>query len=367
MNALALSALLALSTGIGGAGTGLAPMRPQQKGPPSNAPDRKPPARDPKIVPEPPPPDAPPEGPRTPVDRVVAMVNGDVVTMYELEQRAGLEWDRVERLPAGAEHDRARKAALRRSFEVILAEKLFENEAKNLEIDIGDAQVEAAIADIKKRNNFDDAQLDRALGEQGLDRPTFKAQVKKELTSFSVLQYKVRSRVKVSDEDLRAFYQAHPQEFAGEEEVRARHVFLPLAPDAPATEVARVGAEAERLRARLASGEDFAAIARTFSKAPTAADGGELPWLKRGQIQKALEDAIFPMKVNELSRPIRTETGVHLVQVLEKRRAGRTFEDAKEEIRSRLLEEQGDTYRAQYLADLKKDALVETRIDELKD
>jgi peptidyl-prolyl cis-trans isomerase SurA len=313
-------------------------------------------------------PAAAPTPARRVVDRVAAIVNGDVVTQNELARRAGFEWDRAERLPAGREREQARTAALRRAFELVLAEKLFEGEAKNLDLSITEPQVDAAIEDIKRRNNFDDAALATALREQGIDLATFRAQIKRELTTYQLLQYKVRSRVKASDEDLRAYYQAHLEEFEGEEEVRVRHVFLPLADGASEAEAAKVRAEGERVVARLRSGESFEKVAREVSKAPTATDGGDLGWIKRNTIQKSLEDAAFALQPGQISGLVRAGPGLHVLEVTERRRQdGKGFEEAKDEIRVRLLERQGENYRQQYVAELKKGALVDVKIPELKD
>jgi len=314
----------------------------------------------------PPAPSAPkPE--RRVVDRVAATVNGEVITLTDLARRAGTEWDRAERLPAGAEREKARAAALRRAFDLVLADKLFEAQAKELELEASDAQVDAAIGDIKKRNGFDDAQLDAALREQGIDRATFRGQIKRELQTYSLLQYKVRSKVKLTDEDLKAYYQSHPKEFAGETEIHVRHIFLPLPGDASEGEVARVTAEGQKVLQRLRTGEDFAAVAKEVSKAPTAVEGGDLGWLKRGSIQKSLEDAAFALKDGQLSGLVRAGPGLHILRVEERRLGGaKSFEQAKEEIRERLLNEQGERYRDQYLAELRKDAMIDLKLPELK-
>jgi peptidyl-prolyl cis-trans isomerase SurA len=301
------------------------------------------------------------------IDRVAATVNGEVVTLSEIAERAGPEYERAERLPPGKERDEARGAALRRAFDQIVAEKLLAAEAQALQLEVSEQQVAAAIEDIKARNRFDDEQLERALGEQGLDLATFRAQVRRELETYQVLQYKVRGKVKVSDEDLRNYYQRHPQEFGGEDELRVRHIFLPLPEDATSADEARVRSQGERILQRIKTGEDFAKVAREVSKGPSAEDGGDLGWLRRGTIQKALEDAAFALKDGQVSGLVRAGPGLHLLKVDGRRRGGeRSFEDAKEEIRARLLDEQVAQTRQQYLEELRRAAAIEVKIPELR-
>ncbi len=302
------------------------------------------------------------------VDRVAATVDGDVVTLSEVEERAGSELRKAALLPPGKEREEARARALRRAFDFIVSEKLLAKQAKALQLEVSDAQVDAALADIKTRNHFDDEQLDRALVDQGLDRASFRAQIRRELETYQVMQAKVRGRVKVTDEDLRNYYQSHPQEFGGEPELRVRHIFLPLPEDAPRAEEAKVRAVGERVVQRLKTGEDFAKVAKEVSKGPSAEDGGDLGWLRRGTIQKTLEDAAFALKDGQISGLVRAGPGLHVVKVEGHRLGGaRSFEDAKDEIRNRMLEEQVGQTRQQVLDELRRNALVEVKMAELRE
>lgn len=316
-----------------------------------------PPVREPEVA---------PPGPRLLLNRVAATVNGEVVTLRELQERAGGEWLRADQLPPGPGRDQAVQRLLRRAWELVVAERLFREQAVTLQLEVSDGQVDAAVEDIKKRNGFDDAQLDLALAGQGLDRKGFKAQVRRELESMQVLNYKVRSRVKVSDEDLKNYYQTHPTAFGGAEEVHVRHLFLPLAEGAAPAAQQAAQALGEALRRRLVAGEAFAAVAKDAGGAP--GDSGDLGWLKRGDVQKDLEDVYLPLADGEVSRPVRAGPGLHLFQLVERRRAGgKAFEEAKDEIRDLLVQEQTASYRDQYVAELKRDAVIDLRLPELKD
>jgi peptidyl-prolyl cis-trans isomerase SurA len=305
--------------------------------------------------------------PRQIVDRVAATVNGDVVTLTDLIEKAGAEWGRTEAMAPGKEREQARAAALRRAFDAVVADKLLQEQAKALQLEVTDAQVDAAISDIKTRNHFDDAQLEQALTEQGLTRTEFRGQIRRELETYQVLQYKVRGRVKLSDDDVRNYYQTHPQEFGGEAEVHVRHVFLPLPENASPADEQKVRAQGEKILARLAAGEDFAKVAREASKGPSAKDGGDLGWLRRGTVQKPFEDVAFKLEPGQVSGLVRAGPGLHVIKVEERRvGGGKKFEEVAEEIKARLFEEQVGTYRQQYLDELRREALVDVKLPELK-
>ena len=250
------------------------------------------------------------------LDRVAAVVNGDPVTLTELEERAGLEWRRVESMQGGAERDQARARVLQAALDVIVSERLLEAEAKQLGVEAADAQVDAAIDDIKRKNHLDDEQLDRALEEQGLERQGFRRQLRRDIEAFRILEMKVKTRIKVTDEDVRSWYQSHPKEFAGEDRVRVRHIFLPVAAGASAADEAGARAQGQQVLGRLQGGEDFAEVAKKVSKGPSAAEGGELGFVKRGTIQPELEKAAFALEPGQLSGLVRTKSGFHILSSL---------------------------------------------------
>ena len=302
------------------------------------------------------------------LDRVAAVVNGEVVTLLELEERAGPDLRRAEALAPGPARERERARVLKETFDGVVSERLFQAQVVALGVEVSDAEIDSVIQDVKRRNGLDDERLDEALRGQGLDRAAYRKAVKRDLESMRLVQLKIRNKVKVTDEDVKNYWQTHPQEFRAGEEVRARHIFLPLAPDAVAAEVARVTAIAEMAVSRIKAGEDFGKVARELSQGPSAREGGELGWLKRGTVQADVEKVAFALQPGEVSGLIRTRPGYQIIQVEERRGGGaRPFEEVKDEVRDRLVNEQGDVYRAQYVAELRKDAVIEVKIPELKD
>ena len=311
-------------------------------------------------------PAAPPAPQLVAVDRVAAVVNGEPILLSELAERAGSEWLRVDAMPPGPAKDRDRKDVIQKAFEQVLSERLLGAAAVADQVEASEQQVEAAIQDIKTRNNLDDKGLESAVAAQGIDMATFRQQVKKDLDAYLVLDHRVRSRVKVTDQDVQNYYQSHPSEFGGEPELHVRNVYLPLAESAPQAEVDRVMAEAEQVRARVAAGAAFAGEATKVSKGPNAAQGGDLGWLRRGTIQKALDDAAFALDPGQTSPAIRSGPGVHVLFVEEKRMGGgKSLEQAKEEIRNKLYQTQVESYRGQLINDLKKEAVIEAKLPEL--
>lgn len=311
---------------------------------------------------------AAPATPARVVDRVAALVNGEVVTLLELEERAGPDLRRADALPAGPARERERARVLKEAFDGAVSERLFQAQVAALGVEITDAEIDSVVQDVKRRNGLDDERLDEALRAQGMDRAAYRKAVKRDLESMRLVQLKIRNKVKVTDEDVKNYWQTHPQEFRAGEEVRVRHIFFALPQDADAAERARVDAIAEKALARVKAGEDFGKVAREMSQGPSARESGELGWLKRGTVQPEVEKVAFALQPGQVSGLVRTRPGYQIIQVEERRGGGaRPFDEVKEEVRDRLVNEQGDTYRAQYIAELRKDAVIEVKMAELKE
>ncbi len=147
-----------------------------------------------------------------------------------------------------------------------------------------------------------------------------------------------------TDADARAYFEQHRAEFRRDAKVKARHLLLKVADNAPAAESDAVRKEAEELYARAKKGEDFAALARKYSQDPgSAKSGGDLGWFGRGQMVPEFEAAAFSMEKGDLSAPVRTKFGYHLIKLEQSIPGGEMrFEEALPAIRGILTEGKGD-------------------------
>lgn len=162
-------------------------------------------------------------------------------------------------------------------------------------------------------------------------------------SGFNVLVFTPRnlaSRQTVDDAAVQAYYDAHSDEFESAETVRARHILIKVDQKAPAAEVDKARVELLKLKARLAKGEKFADLAEKYSQGPSNVRGGDLGWFAKDAMVAPFAEAAFALKPGEVSEPVRTQFGWHLVKLEERRDAGRkTFAEAAPEIRQQLAEE----------------------------
>ena len=296
-------------------------------------------------------------------ERIAAVVNGQPITLSEVEERVGPELNRLKNKPAGPQRDTERKDLLHRGLEQLVDEKLVEGEASSLGIDIAEDEVQKLVETLAKQNGMDAAQFREELTKQGIDYETVKESLRRQQLMVKLLQYKVKPR-KVSDEEVHAAYAAMAQE--GEPEVHARHLYIAAPDNALPQMLARAKSKAEEALRRVRAGETFAKVARDLSEGPSAAEGGDLGYIKRGQMLQVIDAAAFALKAGEVSQLLHTggeHGGYHLVYVEDRRKLPpRPLAEVQEELRNRLSNESIFKEREHYVQQLRKSSQIDLKM-----
>jgi parvulin-like peptidyl-prolyl isomerase len=292
------------------------------------------------------------------VDRVAAVVNGQIVLWSEVEAR-------VAPMAARATGDREREQMRNAALDGLIAEKLLDGQIKEMQIDVSGAELEQSIAEVKRQNGIGDDELAAALAQQGLTEKSYREQLRSMLAKRKLIEFVVRPRVRINDDDVKNEYAQMVRALGAEPEVHARHILAAVKEGAPAggPEEAAAKARAEELLKRARAGEDFAALARASSDAPNKDDGGDLGWFKKGTMLAPLEEAAFAAKKGDVVGPLRSPFGWHLVWIEDTRSSrARPFEQAAPELKERLYREALEKATEQYLAELRRDASVEVKL-----
>lgn len=137
---------------------------------------------------------------------------------------------------------------------------------------------------------------------------------------------KLLSGIKVEEEEIVNYYNEHKEQFNSPESVRAEHILVPEED------------KARDILVELKEGLSFEEAAKKYSKCPSGANGGDLGYFTKGNMVKEFEDATFSMNVNEISEPVKTQFGYHLIKLIDKKEAGvKSFEEVRNELQNRLL------------------------------
>ncbi len=299
------------------------------------------------------------------VDKVAAVVNRDIIALSEVQQRAAPELQRVaaERDPRKRAEQRAQ--ILKLALDTLIAEKLVEAEVRELGMVPTAAEVDEAMRDVQKQNNISDpAQFEQLLAREGYTLKSYKEFLGKQIARGRLMQMKVAAKVKVSEEDLKAAYAQYAKLEGEEAEVHARHILVQVPANATAEQVeaARKKALAIVEEARR-PGMDFEALARARSEGESGKEGGDLGFFRRGVMVPEFEKAAFALKVGEVSEPIRTSHGWHVLKVEERRSVGVTpYEEMRAKLDEKIRMEKTEKFVEQYVQELRKKAVVEVKI-----
>lgn len=267
------------------------------------------------------------------VEQLIAVINGEPYTLSNLSQYAKSKMNRD--FPTGDLNQI--NASDREVLEQFVTDKLLEAEVREAGIGITDQEVDAYIEQVKKTNRLTDADLKTALTRDGMTLASYRASVKAEMEKSEIIDRQVRRKVNISDEDVERYYKLNAKNFRRQERARIRHILLPLAESAPPEQVERVMAQGKELYRRLATGEDFGALARQYSEGAGRNDGGDIGWIDRGTLISGIEEVAFQkLKVGQVSEPFRTSMGVHIVK-LEGREEGSVL--PLKEVAPRIKEE----------------------------
>ena len=261
------------------------------------------------------------------IERVVAKVNGDIVTQSEFEARQ-LAAVQAARIPP----DQV-ESYLRQNNQRILQEAvddlLITQRASELGIKLRPEYVQDVIEGIKKENNIaSDEDLRRQLRREGMSVDDLKRNIERSVLRRQVLSRELESKAVVTDADARAEYEKHKDEFGKSASVHLQEI-----------EVADVEQAQDVLR-RARGGEDFEAMARALSTAASRASGGDLGQVSPGDMNPALARVVAALPAGGLSEPILTEKGFRIVRVVAKEEATVTpFEQVKDDLSKRLGQE----------------------------
>lgn len=297
-----------------------------------------------------------------PLSRVVAVVNDDVITSYEINQAMQPIIREAER--KGPFPDAARKELRENVLKALIDKKLVDQKIKELNIKVTDDELRQSIDDVRKQNNLkNQEELVAALASQGITFDQYKTQLREQLEKLRIVSQEVKAKIQVSDQEMRDYYEANKSVYGEDESFRARHIFIKIPKNATDKELDALTAKVDGIdKEAQQPGADFAALAKKYSEDATAKEGGSLGTFKKGDMQGEFVLLLERLKPGEVSGVIKTASGFHIVK-LEERIPGRikNFDEVKAEIEDKLYKKKSEERFTQWLAELKKEATIELR------
>ncbi|MFV1950812.1 MAG: peptidylprolyl isomerase [Nitrospinota bacterium] len=291
------------------------------------------------------------------VDRVAAKVRGDIITLSEVRERTLLV---KEKIRPEMNKDIKIKDIERMVIDMIIAERLQLDYAKKIGIEVTDEDIYTAIKDIKEKNSLTDKMLETLLEKDGQTIDNYRARIREQLILSKVVDYEVKSRIRIDDNEIKGYYEEHLNSFLMPEEVNIRHILFLCNEDTSREEEERIREKALSVLKRVREDEDFIELVKIYSEDPSASSGGDLGFFKKGTMLAPLEKAAFSLKVGEVSDQVRTKYGFHIIRVEGKKEsAPRSIDEVREGIRNRIFAEKIKKRYDNWIADLKDVSYIE--------
>jgi peptidyl-prolyl cis-trans isomerase SurA len=263
------------------------------------------------------------------LDKIVAVVNEDVITLSELRE---ISVPYLERMKAeySINYDETQvKETEKRILDQLIDEKLVKQEADSLEIVIEKKDIDMAIRETRETNKLSEDQFKQILADEGMSLEKYRGQLNDQMKKMRLLDQEIKSKVQVAKKEIEEYHKEHKDEFDAPPEVRLQQVLLMIPSEASTQEIDRIRGKAEDILQKIRNGENFNAMVKLHSQDSSAAAGGDMGAFKKGELMPVLDETAFGLKKGEVSSVIQSPMGFHILRVLDKRESQKMTEEER--------------------------------------
>jgi peptidyl-prolyl cis-trans isomerase SurA len=296
-------------------------------------------------------------------ERIIAVVNEDVITLFELNSAFEPYKARMGASTMGAEREKALADARLGLLNRMIDNLLMDQQSRKVGLTVSDEEVSGALKDMLARRNLSPADFRKALDQEGITLDAYKKGIREQIMRMKLIQREIKSKVAISDEEIGQYYRKNRADYEGTEAVRVRQIFLPLPKEDDPVRKEKVRTEMGEIRKRLMNGESFELLSAQFSQGPAAATGGDIGFIEKGMILPEVEEVALSLPVNQFSDVIESSVGFHIIQVIDRRGAGlKAIESVRAEIREKLDQEKMEKKFQEWLDALRGKSHIEIKL-----
>jgi peptidyl-prolyl cis-trans isomerase SurA len=288
------------------------------------------------------------------LDRVVAIVNDGVVLNSDLDAQLGIVSERLRQQKLELPPQNVLRQQV---LERLVLQEIEMQRANHAGVKVSDEMLNAALQDVAKRNNLTLTQLPDALKQQGVDYAEYREEIRKEMMLQLLRQRDVLQHISVTPREIDQFLERQAKAPSESNEYNVSHILIAVGQEASPAQQEAAAKRAQEVYDRAKSGEDFAKLAVAYSNSQTALEGGALGWRKGSELPTFLADIIARLKPGEVSEPLRTPTGYHIIRLNEVRGGTQTAVEDQVHVRHILM-------KTNELAD---DATVRGKLEALRE
>src|ERR1700691_4696144 len=296
------------------------------------------------------------------VEEIIARVNNDVITMSDYQKAEEQVREEVAHDCQGCPQEKLMAEVKDQQKDLLrglIDQSLMVQRAKDMGISV-ESDVIKRLDEVRVQNHMNSLEeLEKAVEGSGLAWEDYKTTIRNGLLTQEVVRREVGSHINIGNDEVKKYYDAHPQEFTRPEQVVLSEIFLSTEGKSP-EEIESVQKKAEDLRNRVMKGDEFSEIAKRYSEGSTAKDrGGELGTFPKGELDQKLEEVVFKMDKGQITDVIQTKTGFEILKVENHFQAGLQPTDKVEnEIMNRLYMQKMEPQMRDYLGQLRVESYV---------
>jgi len=293
---------------------------------------------------------------RETVDRIVAYVNEDIIVLSELEDEIAPYAERVRQLGYDTEKQNEMLFKLREDMLGRLVEqKLTDQEIKKAGITIGEEEIDQNVERLKQANQMTEEMLAEALKKQGMSLEDYRERIKEQILRSRLVTREVKSKIVVTDEDIKAYYDTHPEEFQGEVIVHLRHLTYSISSGTSQGQKDAARWEMAGMLEDVEGGTPFQEIEERFNAQGNGRRGGDLGEFKQQTLSPLIQQAITGLKVGSVTDLLETDQGFQIFYLQDvKKEGGKTVEDASAAISEKIYKQRVDERFMKWIENLKK-------------
>jgi Parvulin-like peptidyl-prolyl isomerase len=299
------------------------------------------------------------------VDRIIAVVNDEVITLYEFNTAFEPYRKNIENTYKGNGKEAVIKQTRDTFFQRFIDNILIEQEAKKAGtgIIVKDEEVMEVLKDMLAKQKLSMQDFVKNLAKEGGSLDAVKKDIRTQMMRMRLLRREIKSKVVVTDEEIGEYYNKNRQEYEGKETVRIKQLLLLLPPNADKTIKAKMKNEALQLHKRVMNGESFDLLVVKYSQGPVAAQGGDVGFIGKGTIIPEVEAVAFSLPVGQVSEVIESSVGFHIIQVVDKKGAGlKPIAAVREEIKTKIEDEKLDKKYDEWIASIRAKSHIEIKL-----
>jgi peptidyl-prolyl cis-trans isomerase SurA len=290
------------------------------------------------------------------VDRIVAEVNTDVITLYDLDRAFSPFAENIKSLGYSPEKERQSLFQARQDIlNQLIDGKLADQEIKRYQLDVSQKEIDTTVERMKEARHLTDEQLREALAQQGLTMEEYRNEIKESILRTKLVNREVKSKIVITKEDVRAYFDNHPEKFGGETKYHLWNIYAKVPATADPSERATARSALESILAKLQRGDSFETIVEDLRSSSSFVQGTDLGLFLLEELSENLREVVKKMKAGEHSDVLDTDFGYQILYVENIiDLTARPFEEVQSEIEDMLYKEFVDNRYLEWLDDLRR-------------